>query len=134
MIVMNIAGAWASPILAAAAQGDAAAFELLRRLLPENLPPAERRLLRNSRLRLLAADASKAFPGHSPHAIANFLASAGQRIESGRPLAGPPFTALDDDLKLFVVVVENLLEWLPVNGRTGCRWPVLETIVAVIAA
>jgi hypothetical protein len=133
MLVMNVTGAWASPLLAAAVQGDAAAIELLRRLLPQNLPPAERRVLRNSRIRLLAAYVSTAFPGHSNHAVANFLASAGQRIESGRSLAGPPFTALDENLPPFVVVAKNLLEWLPVNRRTGCRWPVLETIVAVIS-
>jgi hypothetical protein len=123
---------WSEPLLAAAIAGDVEALATLRIALPSEMPSVVRRRMRDQRLHGLARAAFAAFPGETPYGVACFLERAGGRLEQGRALGVPPFTALDAALPAFERSANEMLTWLPPNLRTGNRWPTVRTIYAVI--
>jgi hypothetical protein len=71
-------------LVARAPAGDRTAIEVLVRISPRNLPPAELARQRNERLRPIAKGLRAAVPGISDHALAKLLVAAGRRLRSDR--------------------------------------------------
>lgn len=88
-----------------------------------DLSSTQLRLIRDHRIRALAAELHAAMPGIRPHRVASLLVDAGFRLERGRALDGSTFAIFGlEEVADLADRIRQILALAP-SRRDGAKWP-----------